>query len=663
MNLYMKQIVKHLLPALFFFASANLMAQTLPGIYRTTWAGNTYGKGLSPDRQNGKWVQDFIQGAAVSPGGMVYTTSEWDEGGRNAGIYGGKIVDGVEIGNVYGCLAVGACVNETGHVGREYAPDGMAVAANGKNAYAVFHSLIYKYTLQGCNGTKFKDHSADAMYATENRLLTVQNSGSVHLYDLSRGAELANFILTKPGPCTIDKNGNLWIVTGLEIGDLYGRKGTFFIKQTGISPVVKHLSPTGTELGDDITGESNWWPTSLAIDNTGKLMVCDAGARMQVLFYDISATPNLVATFGQPGGIAAGTPGVMAPDKFFGTMYAGTDTIGNLYVACEGMGQLIRKYDTIHNLVWELNGLGFVESADFDPTTDGADIYTPNEHFKFDNSKTKAGTEWSPYSYNIDRNKYPSDKRITSWKNSAVIRNINGQRIMFVYTMAGGAAITIYKFDNEIAVECGSLDPGSWAAMPDKNADIWYVNNNNIYKKNFIGFDGSGIPGWGPAQLICVNPGAIGEIQRIEYISGEDVLYITGDIPSGDWGIIGTKMEKWTGFLNGSRTKAWISPIPYSQKNEVPGKLRQKAICFAGDYIFSVGVESRCKVWVYNASDGKVAGFLDPGPEVNGVGATGWVDVPYGIRAIKRLSGEYSVLVEEDGFAKILIFRWSPSGD
>ena len=39
---------------------------------------------------------------------------------------------------------------------------------------------------------------------------------------------------------------------------------------------------------------------------------------------------------------------------------------------------------------------------------------------------------------------------------------------------------------------------------------------------------------------------------------------------------------------------------------------------------------------------------------------SGWIDTPYGIRAVRRASGEYLVFVEEDLDAKVLLYRWMP---
>ncbi|NJM16662.1 MAG: hypothetical protein HC896_16015 [Bacteroidales bacterium] len=168
-------------------------------------------------------------------------------------------------------------------------------------------------------------------------------------------------------------------------------------------------------------------------------------------------------------------------------------------------------------------------------------------------------------------------------------------------------------------------------------------------------------PTFGQEIFIAENPGDIKAIERIEYLANEDALYLTGEVPDGDWGVIGTKMARYNNWAGGNRTATWVAPLPYG--NSVPGFERQKAISFTSNYIYTVGVETRAKVWVFDAYSGQHLGYLEPQAELNGAAATGWVDIPYGIRSITRMSGEEIVLIEDDGFAKILTYRWCPDGD
>jgi hypothetical protein len=85
-----------------------------------------------------------------------------------------------------------------------------------------------------------------------------------------------------------------------------------------------------------------------------------------------------------------------------------------------------------------------------------------------------------------------------------------------------------------------------------------------------------------------------------------------------------------------------------------------KSMSIAGDYLFLVGVETRGQVRVFDMKDGRFVGLLEPGEEVGGVGATGWIDMVDAIFALKRENGEYLVFVEEDAHNKILLYRWTP---
>ncbi|NJK97309.1 MAG: hypothetical protein HC905_22515 [Bacteroidales bacterium] len=72
---------KGLLCLIVAFNSFILFSQSVPGTYKVTWAGNSFG-GAS-----GKWVQNRISGAGFAPDGTVYANSGWDESGRWRGMY------------------------------------------------------------------------------------------------------------------------------------------------------------------------------------------------------------------------------------------------------------------------------------------------------------------------------------------------------------------------------------------------------------------------------------------------------------------------------------------------------------------------------------------------------------------------------------------------
>jgi hypothetical protein len=61
------------------------------------------------------------------------------------------------------------------------------------------------------------------------------------------------------------------------------------------------------------------------------------------------------------------------------------------------------------------------------------------------------------------------------------------------------------------------------------------------------------------------------------------------------------------------------------------------------------------EVYVYDTATGSSIAKLTPGIEV--AGESGWVDIPYGLRAFQRANGEYVVFVEEDAKAKVIVYR------
>jgi len=74
----------------------------------------------------------------------------------------------------------------------------------------------------------------------------------------------------------------------------------------------------------------------------------------------------------------------------------------------------------------------------------------------------------------------------------------------------------------------------------------------------------------------------------------------------------------------------------------------------AGNYIFLVTFK-QAKVYIYQANTGKLVKTLKPGKEV--ASESGWIDIPYGIRAVRRSNGEYLVFVEEDWKGKVVFYK------
>ena len=220
--------------------------------------------------------------------------------------------------------------------------------------------------------------------------------------------------------------------------------------------------------GEPVEFPDLYQPTALAMANDGTLMVADSGTgpRQQVLFYDVSdpRRPKFVRAFGERGGIAAGTPGVVTPTKFWGIRGVGTDRDGNLYVAMSEMGSILRKFTPDGKLAWELFDHVFVDVACADPATDGDDVWGIQEHYRMDYSRPP-GKESRWVGYSLDRHKYPNDPRgLTFVKQqgehgltSPQMVHLEGRRFLFVGGMFASNFINIFRYDGEIAVPSGLI--------------------------------------------------------------------------------------------------------------------------------------------------------------------------------------------------------------
>ncbi len=103
------------------------------------------------------------------------------------------------------------------------------------------------------------------------------------------------------------------------------------------------------------------------------------------------------------------------------------------------------------------------------------------------------------------------------------------------------------------------------------------------------------------------------------------------------------------------KTKGWELNPPFDEAQEGSKTYGTPvAMSVAGDYLFITYLKT-AEVRVYEAATAKYCGTMWPGKDVSG-----WVDIPYAVRAHKRANGEYLVFVEEDAKAKIIMYRWRP---
>ncbi len=670
--------------------------------YKTSWIGNSFGGG-------DKWVQNYIEAMYVSADGTIYTNSTWDEGGREAGIYkngdvvakaddlhgwnrlGGKAVT-ADSKYLYVAMFQGAVDRkdqdyprgkEEWHCIRRYDLSGKPAPFPGGRGWDKSMLIVsLKNPVLGLAAW------GKELYVSE------EAANQVHVYDTQTMKKLRSFSVPRPGQIALDRQGNLWI--------LQTKKDS-----TPQSQRIFHYSKQGKQLPQLITNVIQ--PSAIAVDNRGRLLVAENGPNQQVLIYDVKNKPAIVSTFGTKGGIFAGKAGEIGDLRLYGISGIGTDSKGNIYVNNNGFnncGTDLRKFSPEGKLQWQLMGLHFVDNADTDPNSDGVSVYGKQEYYQMDYSKP-AGKKWDYKAYTVNPFKYPDDPRLHTSPTSVFFRRIEGQPFMFLTDMYN-SFLQVYRFDlrsdGYIAIpsamfvntkENGKYFPESWPPyQPEKGEWIWRDKNGNgafdkdeyemsrdypyvggwwvdskgnVWKtlrtekgiRRFAvqGLDENGNPIYNYKGMDKQeNPKTFTDMGRLEYIPETDTMYISGftaeNPQSEDEGKkFGSEIARYNNWSKGNRKESFRITVPYDTKADPPSLTASMSA--TGDYIFTILVKT-AEVYVYKATTGDLVKQFKPGPEV--ANESGWIDIPYGIRAFRRKNGEYIVFAEEDWKGKVIVY-------
>ncbi|MDF5738014.1 MULTISPECIES: hypothetical protein [unclassified Nostoc] len=672
--------------------------------YKTSWIGNTFGSGNLR-------VQNNIEAMYVATDGTVYTNSHWDEAGMEAAIYkDGKVIGA--IGDTHGWSRGGGkavtanskyvyiAMNQgsRGKTNEDYPPEGIS-----------WH-CVRRYDLSGkpapfANGRGWdKSMLITSTKSEVTGLATVASelyvsdfaTNRIRVYDTDTMKELRSFTVTNPGAITIDPQKNLWIIQS---------------KNGSNSAKIVHYSQSGKQLPQQIADIVE--PTAIAIDHQGKLLVAENGPRQQMLIYDIKSQPVQVGSFGSKGGIYAGVPGEVGDLKLYGLTGVGTDASGNIYINSDGFnksGTDLRKFSPSGKLMWRSLGLIFVDNADADPKNDGVDLFTKQEHYLMNYSKP-AGKQWTYKGYTLNAFKYPQDPRLHTSPDGTFVRRIQGKPFLFLTDMYS-SFLQIYRFnpatDGQVAIPAGmfvgtsgadkKLLTGNWPPQqPEQGEWIWRDRNGNgRFEKNeydrskdypylggwwvdskgdvwkalrtqdgtairhypLQGIDPKGNPIYSYSSMEKqTTPSIFNDLRRLEYFPQTDTMYLSGftvDHPAfgDDTGVAGSEIARFNNWSQGNRTPLWRIVIPYDTTGK--REVSTAAMSVAKDYVFTVTVKT-AEVYVYNAKTGVQVQQLKPGPEVGS--ESGWIDIPYGIRAFRRSNGEYLVFVEENWKGKVIVYR------
>jgi hypothetical protein len=626
-----------------------------PGVYRTSWIGNSFGGDGGPNGF-GCWVQNGADEIEVTPDGTVFAGMEWDEAGRCAGLYKEGRVNRVLLkAPEKGKLADSAWGWGTGN---------NAVAVSGENLYIASKGkklLRFTWKPGDLNSARFAaavDTSAVAvgLTARDDRVVVVYRER----LELRNGGDLkvtGRFDVPQARDAVFAPDGSLWVLAG---------------------NAVRHFGATGKDLGVSLPDLDR--PGAVAFDiYKNRLLVCDNGRRQQVLFFDVKDEPKLTATFGEEGGLRSGIPGLAAPKKLFGLRGAGTDAEGNLYVALgfdngPNGNLVLRSFTPSGKLRWEVMSTAFVDTFGFDPDADGAVVYSRTAVFDLDLSQKEAGREWRLRGFTLDYPIRPDADRLKHGC-SVLVRNLQGRRLLYTIGQYG-CGYRLHTFEEPKGLVAHEVDRISgkdqWAWHVADNGDIWHGDapQKTIRRYPFKGWKPDGKPDydWKNPQT-WPWPEDFQLVRRIIYQQATDSLYLFGYLKGQkieSWGVVGFTGRRYDGWLAGKKTVAWTNrALPTNPKGSDEGKpLTPNAVDIAGDYLFVGMVKPEAGkqyTHIFRTSDGQYVGSLQPGPEVGG--NAGWQDMPYAVQALKRKNGEYLVLVEEDWRGKNLLYRWRPNGE
>jgi DNA-binding beta-propeller fold protein YncE len=545
-------------------------------------------------------------------------------------------------------------------------------------------------------GTAPKDAATISAAANDSMVVVtdlLQNR--VSIYDPERLTVRHSFPLQRAGQVAIDKAKNLWI--------------TVAAAEAGKPAKVVHVrAEGGAKLPGTITDVED--PQGIAIDpSTGHLLVVDHGKAQQVVVFDVAhgPRPKRVGALGLAGGIAAGRPGEVTGDKLLNPTSVGADAEGNVYVAGY-LPSYIRKLDPRGALAWEVDGLIPSGNAVANPATDGADVYTGTEHFRIDYDAAP-GKEWSWKGHTLDSHIEPEDVRLNGGYHPIAVRRIGDHDFLFSTSQGYYGNLAVHRIDGETAVPVGFIAAVSTGWVPENKAtqfhngnptaplgwmwadldgdgrfqrseitqsgtydqddfgwdvdakgNLWIAKNPKIAEMPLGALTPAGSPTYSYATMKSTPmPPEFGVITRVQYVDETDTMYVGGwdasktltTRPAVDWHCIGNLVARYDHWKAGPHL-AWTLPLRLKGALNVISSWQ-----VAGDRLFAgvEGTEEGGSIEVYDALTGRAVGTVKPGLEAGG--HSGWLDMPYAVRAFRRANGEYVVLVEDDAYNRVMMYR------
>ncbi len=653
----------------------------LPGTVVHSWLANSFAV-----MQGHQSVPVSVCGICVTPDGTVFSAGVAEGYGGVASYRDGRFVTRYDYDSGFGSSA-SAVVADREHV---YIGTGVGLFRSRLGDESYNRSPVVRGNIQGL---AIRDGE---LYISDF------DAGKVRVLATATMKEVRSFPAPSPGPLTVGSEGRAWVIQGKPAREPYLSFYTGGLK-------IHSFSRDGRP-GAEIADYEN--PCSLAVDPGGRLAVGGLNRHGQVWFFDVSARPRKVGSFGVEGGIFAAETGRHAPGKFHWIRGLGFDAAGHLYIACvygTWYNASIAAYSPAGGRLWEVHGLGnWLDTACSDPADENA-VYTKENVFRMDWSRPP-GDEQALAGLTVDRFKYPQDSRVVEGHGPSHrlingVRRIDGK--LFLYCGSQGTGnLEIYRFDEGcVAVPCGFVagasiwrpgngkrwpedaesfiwadadgdgiaQPGEFASVErkprwgsmhlDADAGIWQCSPDGIRHLPCEGIDAKGNPVYRRrSELHSKNPPEFpgDRLRRLFYLPGEDVL-ITGGSPGTDENACNLLIcfAYWSDPSR--RSRRWSLNVPLNDRSYTPdtgyGGGAPQALFARGKYVFvAYGFGY---VRVHRLNDGGYVGTLRP--DINGFrGSGGCVDSDNALNVTLRGNGQYVLFLENAGWNHVMMFRWMP---
>lgn len=731
-------------PLLRFLQHLNMKYLALPvcllSLHAQTLMYSARSLANSGNGNDGAFVQGSVLGANPYPNGVTFLITTFDEGDVEIGEYlpngtrfnncgwarGSGLLGGQTITSNSSYLFAAQRIDNGAHSYNALFPGNTTWPPNGHIWYVVSRRSITNcdqgVTFSGAKGgdatipamflvvdDRTGEASDDTTTALQARItgMTANNtnlfvgssfSNSIKVYSASTmaAASPASFTLpasATPGAMAVDGSGNVWLV----------------------SRANKHIYKcvlSGTWGCTDSISISGWNPLSLAISNTGKLMVGDGGPAQQITFWDISGSPSLSSTVGTSGG-AYGNASLTAT-TLLPPLGVGTDSSGNIYVVQGGVGaRILALASDGVTKVSEVYGLTYVDTAACDPADDCATVHTREERFSVaypGGALTWNGVTIDPLTYTTDdRIPLSNGDPLVQYPTILKVVNIGSTKLMYT-TDQYGHRLSVYRWNSGTGkwIPCGMIVPvhniqyltgvstaGAFKVWIDgtgggtidgivqagevstlatetqvgygwdvaANGDVYQTLEGaaGVRKFAYGGLTGGLVPVYTTYSNQGI-PAPFTKVERAKYDSVNDVLWACGytaahpQLTEADFGLAGSECVKFTAWST-TPVVALRVPLPYDAANS----RYVKSIAVTREYLFAgiMRTTSDEGVHVYSAGNGGEVAILTAG-QLGSIPSS-WIDGSEMIQAYRRNNGETVVFVEDNVPSHVLMYRFAPN--